>query len=98
MPSAKPDMREQIPVETSAGTGEDRTRSGPDPMTADLLREKKKLEESDLKTREKTDLPASGRVADAGDAAGGGGTAYDLETQADSVAQQSGSTKSGEPL
>lgn len=89
MPRSKPDMREQIPVETSAGTGEPKTRKTPDPMTADILREQKKIAESDLMTRESLQAPAGGRVADAGDASGGPTVAYDLETQADSVAQQS---------
>ncbi|MBT9369062.1 hypothetical protein [Rhizobium sp. CSW-27] len=88
MQSSKPDTREQIPVETSAGTGEPQPRKTPDPMTADLLRERKKIAESDLRTGETIRAPAGGRVADAGDASGGPTTAYDLETQADSISRQ----------
>ncbi|MGF9692423.1 hypothetical protein AAIH46_06360 [Rhizobium sp. 0TCS1.26] len=94
-----PDSREQIPldngVETSAGTGEAKTPHQPDPMTTDILKAKK-LQESDLKTGEGTQVHPGGRVADAGDASGGPAIPYDIEAQADSVGRQSASVKTDE--
>jgi len=68
-------------IAKSSGTGEETSKKYPDPSTADLNKARKVWD------AEGPGNPA-GRVADAGDA--GQTVPYDIETQADAVAEQSG--------
>lgn len=68
-------------ITKSSGTGETPRRHGADPATADLNKARKVWEAE-------TSRDPSGRVADAGDAGGGGALPYDEEAEAEFVDRQ----------